>query len=290
MDVKEAKALALSDEKVTLKPIVRNKPFFKPGHDGEFMFSGCGKGYQLPFVMSTRSYAKIFESSDEQEAFEVLLNRPKGSLNIYDRDNEFWAKYSIEITKEGKELDLSIASHALEYRVLKANSSRIAPDWESRNRPGYEFALINESQVQEESYRASDRQEEAMTLFLKVSKSAPKMYNLLRIMGRSYDKNAKDNVKFLKGELLKIMEQKEKIRGTNMANIDDFIKAAKDPDYDTKVMIYDAIDKGEIIMKGNTLKINVTNDVIGSNIEQAVSWINSLQNQETKLLLKQRLQ
>jgi len=52
--VKEAKELSAREaEKIVLKPgeivqvkpIIRKRPFFKEGHDGEFMFTGTTKTY-----------------------------------------------------------------------------------------------------------------------------------------------------------------------------------------------------------------------------------------------------
>jgi hypothetical protein len=289
MEVDKAREIALQDVTVDVKPIIRKRAFFKEGHDGEFMFTGCVKTYQLPYDIRTSSYVRIFKNSEEQEAFEILLDRPKGSLNIYDRHNEFWTKYRIEIDKAGKTLDLSVPSHALEHKVLQANTVRIALDWESRNKPGYEFALVNETQVQEDAYKATERQEDAMNLFTKISKSNSKMYNLLRIMGKTYDKNMMDNTKHLKTELMAIMNNKVKDRSNNAPNIDDFIKAAKDPDFEMKVFVFDMIDKGEITVRGNTFKVVSTSDIIGSNIDQAVQWLSALQNQEVKLLLQQKI-
>ena len=53
------------------------------------------KCYQLPFSNNSRSYVKIFDNSKEQEAFEVIMNLPAGALNLYNRNSEFWLKYTV---------------------------------------------------------------------------------------------------------------------------------------------------------------------------------------------------
>lgn len=290
MERKEAEKLILKDITISVEPIIRKRPFFKEGHDGEFMFSGCEKTYYLPFQMSTNSYVRIFESSEEQDAFELLLDLPKGALNIYDRKNESWTKkFKVTMNKEGKKLDLSIPSHALEYKILLANKARIAPDWESRNKPGYEFAIINESQVEEESYKLSEKREDAMAYHLKMKKDPSKMYNVLRVLGLQFDRSAKDNTRFLSSKLMEVINQTEKLKGTNSANIDDYLAVVQDKDFNEKVFIYDLVDRGEIAVKGNMFKVVKTGEVIGSNIEQCVLWFKNDRNQETKLLLKQAL-
>lgn len=288
MSYEEAKKIALKQETVEIKPIVRDRSFFKKGHDGEFMFTGTVKTYQLPYSNSTRAYVKIFDSEKEQQAFEKLMDKEPGSLNIYNRNNEFWLTYKIELTKDGKVLDLSIPSHALEYRVLKACSNRIAPDWASRHKPGLEFALVNDTQVREDDNNRTQLAEKAMELFMQLKKSNSKMYNMLRLLEKMPPKEAADNTGFLKTELMKVLDQKERTNG-KLKSIHDFIKVAEDPKFETKVLIYDAMDINEIFIKNSMFKVKATDSVMGSSLEQAADWLEALQNQEEKILLQQRL-
>ena len=289
MTYEEAVKIALKQVTVEVKPIVRGRPFFKTGHDGEFMFTGANKSYQLPYSMTTRSYVKIFDSIEEQTAFEVLLNQVPGSLNVFNRENPFWLKFSVELTKEGKTLDLSIPSLALEYKVLKANTNRIAPDWASRHRPGYEFALVNSTQVQEDEAKTASITEEAMDIFAKIRKSNSKMYNVLRLLDKNPPKEVKDNTSFLKTELIKVLDEKNKAAAKGIKTIHDFIKIANDPTFDTKVLIYDAMDAQEITLRNGIFKLAATDAVMGNSLEQAAKWLDDLMNQESKIILQQRL-
>jgi len=296
--VKEAKELSAREaEKIVLKPgeivqvkpIIRKRPFFKEGHDGEFMFTGTTKTYQLPYDMSTHSYVRIFEDPDVQEAFEVLLNKPKGSLNIYDWKNKFWRSYSVEVTKEGKELDLGIPGHVLEYFVLKANKKRIAEDWASRHKPGLEFALVNDAQVREDDNKRADIYENAMDLFFKVRKKTSDMYNILRLLDKKPLKENRDNAKWLKTELLKIIEQKDKTPKSTTKTVHDFIRVVEDPKFDTKVLIYDAMDKNEIKLRSGMFILTSTDAPMGKSLTQAADYIDNLENHEEKVILQQRI-
>lgn len=290
MNFEEAKALVLENKIVEVKPIIRKKPFYKEGHDGEFMFTGCAKTYMLPYVMNKRAYKNIFEDSNEQTAFEVLMDKKPGSLNVYSRDNNFWAKeYKVEITKEGKTLDLSIPSHALEYRVLKANSHKITTDWSHRGNPAYEFCLIDETQAEEDNYKLAEKKEDAMELFMKLRKSNAKMYNLLRVMGLKPTKESKSNGQWLKAEIQRIMDQIEKPKGGGLY-IDDFIKAAQDPRFELKVLIYDAMDIKEIVIKSGHYKLASNDEYLGKTLNEVADWLSDIKNQEHKLLIEQRLQ
>ena len=289
LSYEEATALVTKQELVDVKPIVRERPFFKKGHDGEFMFSQTTKVYQIPISNSIRGFARIFEKPEEQEAFEILLGEEPGALTTNNLGSTYWNKFKVELTKEGRTLDLSIPYQALEYRVLKANYKRIAPDWASRHKAGLEFALVNEKQVREDDNKRTEIVEEAMDLFYKIKKSNSKMYNVLRLLEKIPPKEAADSTQFLKTELMKVIEQREKGRG-NIKSIHDFIEVVKDPQFDTKVLIYDAMDANEIkIGNGGMFKLSSTDAVMGKSIQQVAEWLDTLQNQEEKIILQQRL-
>lgn len=289
MSYEKAMKIALKNETVEVKPIIKERPFFKKGHDGEFMFTGCNRTYQLPYSMSTRAYVRIFDTPEEQEAFEVLFDKPKGSLNINNRDNEFWTRFKVEVTKDGKMLDLMIPGHMLEYKVLKANTKRIAEDWSSRHRPGLEFALVNAAQIQEDDAKKAKITELAMDLFTKLRKSNSKMFNVLRLLDKTPPKEVIDNTQFLKTEILKVIDQKEISRNGSIKNISDFIKVVEDPLFDTKVLIYDAMDANEISLRNGMFKLVATDAIMGNSIEQSARWLDDLVNQESKIILQQRL-
>lgn len=289
MSYEEAMKIALKNETVEVKPVVIERPFFKPGHDGEFMYTGCNRTYTLPYSNDTRSFVRIFDSAKEQEAFEVLFDKPRGSLNLNNRENEFWTRLKVDVSKEGKLLDLSIPGHMLEYKILKANTKRVSEDWASRHRPGIEFALVNAVQIQEDDSKKAKITELAMDLFTKLRKSNSKMFNVLRLLDKTPPKEAIDNTQFLKTEILKVIDQKEISRNGSIKNINDFIKVVEDPLFDTKVLIYDAMDANEISLRNGMFKLVATDAVIGNSIEQSARWLDDLVNQESKIILQQRL-
>jgi len=278
----------LRSEKVEVKPIVRQRPFFPKGHDGEFMFSGTAKGYMLPYSNTTRSYVNIFESDEEQAFFENIMGLKKGELSVYDRNSPYWTTFAVELGKEGRTLDMNIPSHMMEYKVLKANTKRIAPSWEDRNRnPGYEFALVSEEQVENDNIKLAEKNEKAWELFMKVKKSNKKMYDILRLLEKNPQKQAKDDAKWLKAELDKVISQKQKAPGVK--SIDDFIQVAEDPKFSTKLFILDAIDIGEIMQKSSGFRLSSNDQLLGKNMAQVVDYFDSPVGREDKLLIEQRL-
>jgi len=279
----------LREEKVEVKPIVRQRSFFKKGHDGEFMFTGTTKGYMLPYSNSTRSYVNVFESDEEQKFFENKMSLKDGELSVYDRKSEYWTTFTVTISKEGKTLDLSIPSHMLEYKVLMANKKRISPTWEDRNsNPGFEFALVNESQVIDDNIKMSEKNERAMELFMKIRKSNKKMYDILRVLGANPQPQAKEDAKWLKSEIDKIISQKQKAPG--ILAIDDFIRTAEDSKFSTELFVLDAMDIGEIVHRSGKYRLTSNEQLLGKSMSQVVDYFDSPGGREDKILIEQRLE
>jgi hypothetical protein len=278
-----------SNKTIEVRPIKRTRPFFKADHDGAFMFSGTYKEYTLPYINDTRSYANPFESPEEQEEFERVLQLAPGALSINNRNSDFWSTFKVQLSKEGKVLDLNYPMHVLEYRVLKANTKRICPNWEDRNRnSAYEFALIDKDVEEVNDIKDAERNLRAMELFIKMRKSNKKMYDILRVLGKKLPKEASVNTSQLIKEIDQIIAEKSKVGG--VLNIDDFIEAAEDPKLSLKVFVLDAIEIGEIEISKGIYKITSNQTAIGRNLSEAVDYFDSIKGREDKLLIEQRLE
>jgi hypothetical protein len=278
-----------SNKTIEVRPIKRTRPFFKADHDGAFMFSGTYKEYTLPYINDTRSYANPFEFPEEQEEFERVLQLAPGALSINNRNSDFWSTFKVKLSKEGKVLDLNYPMHVLEYRVLKANTKRICPNWEDRNRnSAYEFALIDKDVEEVNDIRDAERNLRAMELFIKMRKSNKKMYDILRVLGKKLPKEASVNTSQLIKEIDQIIAEKSKVGG--VLNIDDFIEAAEDPKLSLKVFVLDAIEIGEIEVSKGVYKITSSQTAIGRNLSEAVDYFDSIKGREDKLLIEQRLE
>ena len=286
----ESPKLFLRNIKVIVKPVKRHRPFFAEGHDGEFMYSGCINRITLPFSISKRSYVDIFESKEEQEFFENALNKAPGALNIFDRNSQFWSKdFFVDLDKDDKELDLSSPVQMLEYKILLANTNLIAPSWGERfKNPGYRWAIVSEAQIEDDSYKIAAKNEEAMELFFSMKNSNKMMYNVLRLIGTNPNKSNENNTTWLKAQIDKIISQKEKVK--NVYNIDDFITVAKDPRFNEKIFVLDAIDLGEIKKIDGIYKINESNIPVGRSIDQCVEFFANKKYSEEKILIEQRME
>ncbi len=280
----------LRNSKVKVKPIVRGRAFFPKGHDGEFLYTGCTNRFTLPFSVSKRSYVKIFDSHEEQEFFEDELNKDRGDLSLYDRNNDFWGKdFYVELDKGSYDIDLATPIGMLEYKVLLANKDKIAPSWAEKDlNPGYKWAIISEDQENDDAYKIAEKNEHAMELYFKIKSSNKKMYDVLRLLGKKPNRTALDNTRWLKSQISEAIEQKAKVSG--IPNIDDFIEVVEDPLFSEKVFVHDALEIGEIVLEDGKYKITQTGNPIGRSIDQCVEYLSSPKNSEDKILIKQRLE
>jgi hypothetical protein len=296
MAVKEVKeeianpeALVLENRKIKIRPIRRDRAFFKKDHDGNHTFSGCWRYYTLPMSLKTGGFFDPFKNKNEQRAFEQLLNLQPGDLGINNRDpkkNMFWGSFVIKIDNNGLDLDLSNVLHALQYRVLSVNPT-FAKQGDDLSMIEYEYQIIDERYEDEENSKLYNKKKEAYAELSKLSDSKQKMIDTLRVLGtRLSDTVKKDTAE---NELIKIIEQVDRVPGLKIKNIDDFLEAVKDTSAPMKIFVLDAMDKGEVIFRKGEYRLAQDDTLIGRSLQGAVDWFNDIKNQEFKILVQERL-
>ncbi len=286
--IEELAITVLENRKIEVKPIVRPRGFFKKGHDGEFMYSGCKQVYTLPMSYNTRTFINPFLNNTEAKQFEKLLNLEDGALNIYNLKNAFWGNFKVELKKEKKILDLNTPIHALEYRVMLANRDFFAPDWESRyNKGSYKYALVDEGMLELNAAKSAEKLDQAMEYMIKLKKSNKEMVNTLRLLQKNIPVSARDNTQWLKTQLWLIIE--EKSQNIGVKNIDDFLTVCNDPKAKTKLFVLDAVENGDVVFRGSEYRIAETQQLIGKSLEKAVDWFDDNRNIEDRILIEDRL-
>jgi len=232
----------LEDRKVILKPIVKPGAMNGKGHDGEFMYSGTEVHFCLPYSIKKGRLETIL-TREEQTYFEELLDE---DLSIHKKVDNYWSKFFVKIRKDeklmtnGYELDLNDPIDNLRWRLLKIQP-HVAPNWESRFKRGeYVFALVDEDELVESRARATDKRKEAYMFLGRIENSPSKMIDFLRVYGKR--PSSTSTVDFLKSEIDKLIEEPK--------GLDRVINIIKDPNYEMKLFIEDAVEAGAIIKKG----------------------------------------
>lgn len=285
MEAKE-RVEVLENRTIRVEPIVRSRPFFRKGHDGEFMYSGCRRVYGLPYDSKKRSFFNPFLKEGEQQEFERLLNQKEGSLNLYDVNSKFWGTFTVSIMKEGLELNLMNPSDALLYRIFLV-SPKFAKDEESRGIPECEFALIDKKNEERVLTQKGEIKDRAMDHMYKLKKSKEKMYNVLRLLGKKPGKDA--SIEWLRAELYTIIDENRNISG--VPNIDDFNRVMEDPQSETKIFVLNAIDAEEIIHNNEGYRLTTDKTYLGRDIQSVYDYFatNNPEVKEKKLIIEQRL-
>jgi hypothetical protein len=272
----------LENKKVSVKIVDKQRSGFSKDSIGRTMYPGCKQVYQCP----TNEYDRLVPilTEPEQRWFEDQMGLDKGSLAFNNKEKSFWKDFKVTLDKKGRTFDLNNLEDNLAYRVLKISNS-IAKTKDSINELQHSFYMTSDEEEKEVDSKLADRYEEASKLFINnIAKSDKKMINVLRLLGKRVPVDS--NTKWLKSEMVKIIEQKAKIPG--VSNMDDFISIASDPAFELKVFIMDAMEIGEVTVEGTTYKLR-SGDVIGYDYAQAISYFTNPKNQQSKFLIEDRI-
>ena len=271
----------LENKKVSVRIVEKYRSGFNKHSDGNTLFTGCKQSFQCP----TNQYDRLIPilTEDEQRWFEDKMGLPRGHMSFNNKEKSFWKDFRVNLDKKGKILDLNDIEDNLAYKVLRV-SKTVANSKDEINVLQHTFYMVTEDEEQDANSRIAERYEEASKLFATASKSDKTMINILRLLGKTVPVEA--NSKWLKGELVKIVEQKANIPG--QLNMNDFIRVAGDKEMNNRIFILDAMEIGEILLEGTTYRLR-SGDVIGYDFAQALSFFNNPKNQQTKLLVEDRI-
>jgi uncharacterized protein (DUF736 family) len=280
---KKYSELVLKNKKITVTPCDRKNPNMPKGYDGEFMFTGCTRVYRLP-RRQNGGYLQ-FLTNDEIEAYEYLLQYPKGTLSYYKNKDNFWHKFKITVGKDGLVLNQNDPEESLKIRVLMIQSE-IAKSWEERlNRPGeYWFAIVDEDVKIKDKLNAGMLKAKAYKLLSKIDNSHEKMLNTLKVLGKRPTPDAKTD--WLYSQLVDIIEQVQVAKGVR--NIHDFISVREDPNFDMKVFIEEALRANELEKRSTSYYLN-GGDKIGGTLDEAVTYFKDKGNSDVYHVIKANL-
>jgi hypothetical protein len=271
----------LEKKKVHVKLVPKTRSGFSKISDGAMIYTGCKQTFQAPTNQYDRLIPILIE--DEQRWLEERMGLNKGELAFNNKDKSYWKDFKVTLDKKGKTLDLMEYEDYLAYKVLLA-SKTVANSKDEINQLQHDFYMEDEFAVDQEDERASEKFENANKLFNKISKSDKQMKDVLRLLGVSIVADA--STKWLKSKLVKIIENKN---GTAVdPGIEDFIRTAADPEFEVKIFILDAIEIGEVRIEGTTYKLR-SGDTVGFELGQAISFFNNPKNQQTRLLVEERI-
>ena len=244
------------------------------------MAEGAIKYYTVPILASTGTYKNIL-TDDEKAFLESYMGLEYNALSVYNKTNNFWANFTVRLTKHDNYLDLSDPNDYIKYKVLLANTDFIADSLRTLNdhpKATYQFVMIKEGESEK-------REEEKMSVTMKCYKEYGKIEDdndTLRciielIDNRPIAKNTKSE--FLKSRINSLIQADPKL----------FYSIITDEYLNNKVLIKTATEEGVIKRRNNLYYFEDTPlcpDGTESTLSVAAEYIGLGKNQDLKLRIE----
>jgi hypothetical protein len=279
-------AFQLPNKQVMVVPVRRKGGWLPDGHAASFLHNQAYWGFGVKESPKTGSFVDPLTQA-EREFFESDasgLAFKKGDLNVHKKEDNYWEDFSVKLRDEVMPLDLSLPKDYITYKVLLTNSETIAPSAAEKLKKGtYKFAIVEEGHKNEERVAAASNKKDAYRFLGKIDSSPEKMKDFLSVYytmkpgGKQVAPNAKQD--FLIAEIDKIME----------ADLATFLKLAKDPSYDKKVLVHNALQARAIKRVGMTF--TTPEDVeIGTSLESVIAFMDNPANSDEVIRIKARIE
>ena len=244
------------------------------------MAEGAVKYYTVPILASTGTYKNVL-TDDEKAFLESYMGLEYNALSVYNKINNFWANFTVRLTKHDNYLDLSDPNDYIKYKVLLANTDFIADSLKTLNdhpKATYQFVMIKEGESEK-------REEEKMSVTMKCYKEYGKIEednDTLRciielIDNRPIAKNTKSE--FLKSRINSLIQADPKF----------FYDIITDEYLNNKVLIKTATEEGVIKRRNNLYYFEDTPlcpDGTESTLSVAAEYIGLGKNQDLKLRIE----
>lgn len=242
-----------------------------------FQYEGTSKSFDLPKDLKTGRYKKIFddikknfskqfpdEALTELEAFSRMIGK---DLNYNRMDGNFWRgdsptsdptkaekPYRVFVPREGMTLNLSIPEDNLKYRVLKANTDRVAPNWEERDyMPNYTYAIVDENVSIDRKKEQNKTEILAISEFSKIQDNRELLAEFLIAKDPTISIAKSASTDFLFNQVFNVVKNDPKF----------FLTVMNDEYWKDKVFIYKAVKAGALIKTAKDKYATVGGEEIG---------------------------
>lgn len=228
----------------------------------------------------------------EKEYLEYALGLEPNALSVHRRTDNFWDDANlngigrVELIKGDNKFDLSDPLDYIRVKILKANTSLIAPSMQElsdRPKATYKFVIISEKETSADANMKVTNKAQAYMEFGRIRDDKDKMRVIIETLdGRPTASN--NTVEFLQAKIGELLE----------ANVKTFLQVVKDPYLDNKVLIRRAIDAGIISNRGNYLYLRDTDTPLCSDgqhptLSVAAKYLSLPRNQELKFTIEAKL-
>lgn len=273
----------LPQETVLVKPNLTNPGWVKnPRHVAFFKLEGAFDMFTV--AMSRNGTLKNPFTDAEKDYLTEVLQLDSKELSVYTA-NSFLRLQNIRLGKDPVKLDLSQPDDFIKYKILLTNTDKVAPSVKDVRKKGtYKYYIEREADVTSVNKEKGDINKTAWKEYGKMEENKGKLAAFLKVYSRVMGQPAKKidkstKLDFLQGQVSAIIE----------ANTKQFAEIVDNPNYDTILLIAEAVEKGIIVAKGTNYFLKGGTDKLGSSLIETVSYLNNAMNQELKLTIEQQI-
>lgn len=277
----------LTNKKVIVRYIVKQSNLIRdPKH---VLAGGLAEGshvkYVTPVLQSNGAYYNVLTKA-EKDYLEYVMGMEPNALSIYKNENNFWDTFEVTLSKEDTVLDLSVPMDYIKYKVLLANKSFIADSLqtlENKPRETYRFVMIADDEEDKTNMRKLNTSMEAYMLLGQYMDKRDILVTLLEMLeGRKISDQVKQ-------ETILSRLQDHIVNNAKM-----FVKFAKDPLLQTKVLIRKCVAEKLILKRGDYYYLASDNSPLCENgteptINIAATYLSNPKRSDLKYTLEGKL-
>lgn len=275
----------LQNKRVIIKHVPKETALIhNPRH---INYGGMSEEASRWFTVPLQRSGKLVDvlTKEEKTFLEEAMGLEYNALSVYRKVDNYWSNFFVRLRKQDNYLDLSNPEDYIKYKVLLANTERIAPSLDAlqtKRKATYEFVILNED---EEAKASKKRVSANIQAYKELGKIESDFHKLRVIVEAATGKNMGVNTQpdVLSDRIDKLIQADAKL----------FLKIAQDPMLDTKVLLKRGIEAGAVLLK-NGLFYTTDNtpmcDAGEATLSVAAAFINKPKNQALKMAIEAKIQ
>ena len=279
---------SLPNEKVYVKPNINNAGWIKnPKHKAFFMMDGAVKEFFAPLQRNGK--IKNVLTDEEKDFLEDMLQMNTNDLSVYKKpEDNFWATFSARVSKDVTELNLADPFDYIKYKLLLANTDLIAPNLKSvKNKATYKFYIEKPTETAMFKSQELDKESLAWEAYGMIANDKGKMLDFLRVYGeinktaraKAHSVNKSSAIELVKSTVKPILAENKEV----------FYNILKDKNYETKLLLSKAVEKGFVERKGTTYTDKGSSKAFAESFQKGVDFLNNPENSDFRSLLETQI-
>lgn len=276
----EEKVFELPNKKVVVKPNFNNPGWIKnPRHAAFWKLEGAYDGFTCA-MQRNGQLKNPFSKAEIATLSEQLFLDPK-ELSVYNRDGLI-ATRIVRLNKDPRVFNLADPQDYFDLKILLTNEDKVAPSVKDKTKKAtYKYYIEDQDDLDEVKATTATISQQAWKEYGKMEEDAIKLISFLKVYGQIFNKvkkvDANSKLAFLQGQVVDIINE----------NMKAFVEVVTSDEFDTILLISDAISAGVIKQDGR--KYYFENEQLGTGgLTEAISFISATTNQTLLLTIQER--